>query len=85
MADVSSILLPSFLWRGDQRVWQAAYLSSVDWSLYDASESEVDVAKEAKPTKAETPFRRFQRLARRIVSVPKGKTKKEKDSIPHSS
>ena len=33
------------------------------------------MAEDTKPTKpkAETPFQRFQRLARRIVSVPKDK------------
>lgn len=34
----------------------------------------------AKDPKTETPFQKFQRLAKRIVSVPKDKTKKENSS-----
>ena len=44
------------------------------------------MAKESKPPKttAETAFQRFQRLARRIVAVPKEKAQARENDSPQS-
>ena len=44
------------------------------------------MGKGTKPTKseAETPFQRFQRLARRLVSVPKEKPRTDEGDSPQA-
>lgn len=43
------------------------------------------MAKEKAKPKTETPFERFQRLAKRIVSVPKDKARPGKPRSPSNS
>lgn len=52
-------------------VGKRPYLQGADRPKYDASVGKGQGSMDAKPEKEETPFQRFQKALRHIVSVPK--------------
>jgi hypothetical protein len=65
---------------------QTPHLQGTDWRHYDASVDKEGGSVKRKPRtpapKDETPFQRFERLARRIVSVPKDEAQQRKQEKP---
>ncbi len=66
---------------GESNIWEVSPLSGTDWGIYDASlsvegESMATPKPKPKKEKTETPFERFQRFAKALVSAPKNKVQK---------
>ena len=68
------VRFPSCCW---EHRWQAAHLRTAYRGVYEASVSaegaRMGKATKPKKPKAETPFQRFQKLARGLIGVPKDK------------